>query len=120
MKIIILPSYRGIILYGMVLGQLPFVSSRCEYASSQERRRQLVAKINKGLSTSHRKALASFSPEFKHMLSRLLTADAAKRITTKELLVHPWITDKGKRLVRTNPISIVDSHWQAKVRGIIF
>lgn len=100
----------------MVLGQLPFVSSRCEYASSQERRRQLVAKINKGLSSPHRKALASFTPEFRHVLNRLLAADATKRITTKELLVHPWITDKGKRLVRTNPVKPVDSHWQAKVR----
>ncbi|XP_018567540.1 probable serine/threonine-protein kinase HSL1 [Anoplophora glabripennis] len=105
----------GIILYGMVLGHLPFVSSRCEYSSSQERRRQLVAKINKGLSSPHRRALSPFSPEFRHVLNRLLAADAAKRINTKELLVHPWITDKGKRLVRTNPIKIVDSHWQAKI-----
>ncbi|KAJ8924174.1 hypothetical protein NQ315_006965, partial [Exocentrus adspersus] len=105
----------GIILYGMILGQLPFVSSRCEYVSSQERRRQLVAKINKGLSTPHRKALAPFSPEFRHVLSRLLAAEASKRITTKELLVHPWITDKGRRMVRTNPIKVLDAHWQAKI-----
>ncbi|KAG5888176.1 hypothetical protein JTB14_018537 [Gonioctena quinquepunctata] len=37
----------GIILYGMVLGQLPFVTSRSGQVTSQERRKKLVAQINR-------------------------------------------------------------------------
>ncbi|KAJ8963574.1 hypothetical protein NQ317_016617, partial [Molorchus minor] len=105
----------GIILYGMVLGQLPFVNNRCDAATSQERRKRLVAQINRGLAAPHRRAIAGFSAEFRHLMNRLLVADSSKRITTKELLSHPWITDKGRKLVRTNPFKILDSHWQAKV-----
>ncbi|VEN62278.1 unnamed protein product [Callosobruchus maculatus] len=106
----------GIILYGMVLGQLPFVSSnKNDHLSSQERRKHLVAQINKGLSSSHRKALASFSTEFKALMSRLLVSDSSKRINAKELLIHPWITDKARRIIRANPMRSVDPFWQNKI-----
>ncbi|KAJ8963058.1 hypothetical protein NQ318_018522 [Aromia moschata] len=105
----------GIILYGMVMGQLPFVNARTDTATSQERRKRLVAQINRGLATPHRRAMAPFSAEFRHIMNRLLIADSSKRMTTKELLGHPWITDKGRKLVRTNPFKILDSHWQAKI-----
>nr|CAH7725407.1 unnamed protein product [Callosobruchus chinensis] len=106
----------GIILYGMVLGQLPFVSSnKNDHLSSQERRKHLVAQINKGLSSSHRKALATFSTEFKALMSRLLVSDSSKRINAKELLIHPWITDKARRIIRANPMRSVEPCWQNKI-----
>ncbi|CAH1113001.1 unnamed protein product [Psylliodes chrysocephalus] len=107
----------GIILYGMVLGKLPFVTSCCQQLPSQERRKQLVAQINKGLSTAHRRALSSFSPDFRTLMSRLLIADASKRINIKELMVHPWITEKGKRMIRTNPLKNLDSYEKNKLYG---
>lgn len=45
----------------MVLGELPFVSSRDTHISSQERRKYLLSQINRGLAPIHRKALAHFS-----------------------------------------------------------
>ncbi|CAG9858025.1 unnamed protein product [Phyllotreta striolata] len=100
----------GIILYGMMLGKLPFVTSCCQQLQSQEKRKQLVSKINKGLSSEHRKALSAFSPDFRGLMCRLLMADPLKRINMKELMVHPWITDKGKRMIRTNPLRTLDSY----------
>ncbi|CAG9821676.1 unnamed protein product [Phaedon cochleariae] len=105
----------GIILYGMVLGQLPFVTARGSTATSQERRKKLVAQINRGLSTHHRRALAPFSPEFRGLMSRLLVSDAAKRITVKELTAHAWITERGRRLVRSWPLKEVDANWRNKL-----
>ncbi|CAH2002247.1 unnamed protein product [Acanthoscelides obtectus] len=106
----------GIILYGMVLGQLPFVSSnKNDHLSSQERRKHLVAQINKGLASSHRKALAMFSSDFRALMSRLLVSDSSKRIGAKELLIHPWITDKARKVIRTYPMKPVDPFWQNKM-----
>ncbi|XP_057654176.1 serine/threonine-protein kinase MARK2-like [Diorhabda carinulata] len=105
----------GIILYGMVLGQLPFVTSRSTQLPSQERRKQLVEQINKGLSTSHRRALSSFTTEFRSLMSRLLVADITRRITTKELAVHPWITDRGKKIIVANPLKNLDSYEKSKI-----
>lgn len=51
----------GVILYGMVMGQLPFLTSRDSRISSQERRKYLLAQINRGLAPLHRKALAIYT-----------------------------------------------------------
>lgn len=108
--------YSGIILYGMVLGQLPFATNRDEHFSSQERRKRLVAQINKGLSSSHKRALTNFSSEFRHMMNRLLVAESSKRMKVKELIGHPWITEKGKKIIRINPIKGIDKEWSVKVK----
>lgn len=107
--------FRGIILYGMVTGQLPFVTNRSDHVSSQERRKKLVAQINKGLASSHRRVIASFSAEFRHLISKLLVPESSERLTTKGLMSHPWITEKGKKMIRTNPLKILDDRWKAKV-----
>lgn len=51
----------GVILYGMVMGHLPFVTSRDSRITSQERRKHLLSQINRGLGPNHRKVLANFS-----------------------------------------------------------
>jgi serine/threonine protein kinase len=105
----------GIIFYGMVVGQLPFVGGRKNQLSSQERRKRLVAQINKGLGASQRQAIAPLSPEFRTMLTKLLTADPTKRISTKELLVHPWITEKGRKCVQMHPLKVLNNETQKKL-----
>lgn len=102
----------------MVVGQLPFVTSRTEHIPSPERRKRLLAQINKGLATTHRKALANMSSDFRTLMSKLLITDSSKRITIKELLFHPWITEKGTKEIRINPLKRLDDHHQRKVRAI--
>lgn len=99
----------------MVLGQLPFATDRDERYSSQERRKRLVAQINKGLSATHRRSLSGFTSEFRHLMNRLLVADSSKRMTAKELLGHSWITEGGKRIVKINPMKrLLDKDWTNK------
>lgn len=105
----------GIILYGMVVGQLPFVSNKSPNISSQERRKMLVAQINKGLSGPQRKAISSFSIEFRNLMTRLLNADSKKRINIKDMIVHPWITDNGKKIVKTNPLRKLSTATYSKM-----
>lgn len=106
---------RGVILYGMVVGQLPFVTVRENNMTSQERRKKLLEQINKGIAPQHRKAMTLFSNEFKGMIGRLLVPDATKRITIKELIFHPWITEKGRKTVRSNPLKKLDRQHQGIV-----
>lgn len=106
----------------MVVGQLPFVTSRTEHIPSPERRKRLLAQINKGLATTHRKALVGMSPEFRAMIARLLVTDSTKRIAIKELLLHPWITEKGAKEIKMNPMKRLDEHHHRRVGvfGILF
>ncbi|KRT85157.1 protein kinase, partial [Oryctes borbonicus] len=105
----------GVILYGMVVGQLPFVTIRENNMTSQERRKKLLEQINKGIATQHRKAMTLFSNEFKVMIGRLLMPDAPKRITIRELIFHPWITEKGRKAVRSNPLKRLDRQHQTVI-----
>ncbi|KAG5882317.1 hypothetical protein JTB14_019339 [Gonioctena quinquepunctata] len=52
-------------------------------------------------------------------MNRLLVADATKRITVKELVVHPWITERGKRMIRTNPFKSMDPVYKDRINGEI-
>lgn len=105
----------GIILYGMVIGQLPFISNKTPNITSQERRKLLVAQINKGISVNQKKALSEFSFEFRNLINRLLSADAKKRISIKELVLHPWITENGKKMVKINPLKRVSCSLHNKI-----
>lgn len=104
----------------MVVGELPFVTSRTEHIPSAERRKRLLAQINKGLAIPHRKALANMSPDFRIMMAKLLNTDASKRITIKELLFHAWITEKGTKEIKTNPMRRLDDHHHRRVSIIYF
>ncbi|KAF2904981.1 hypothetical protein ILUMI_01192 [Ignelater luminosus] len=105
----------GVILYGMVVGQLPFVTVRDDNLSSQERRKKLLLQINKGFSIVQRKALSLVSPDFKSMIARMLITDAMKRITINELIFHTWVTDKGRKTIICNPLKPLDGDWQISI-----
>ncbi|XP_017781220.1 PREDICTED: protein kinase kin1-like, partial [Nicrophorus vespilloides] len=107
----------GVILYGMVVGQLPFISSSRDGAviTPQQRRKKLLEQINKGLSNTHKKALALFSSEFKAMMAKLLVADSSKRINITELIFHPWVTEKGRKAIRSNPLKKLDESAQMTI-----
>lgn len=97
------------------MGQLPFVTIRENNMTSQERRKKLLEQINKGIAAPHRRAMTLFSIEFKGMIGRLLVPDSTKRITIKELIFHPWITEKGRKAVRSNPLKKLDGQFQGIV-----
>jgi serine/threonine protein kinase len=52
---------RGVVLYGMVTGKLPFSIPRDDKLSPAEKRRLLLNRINRGLTRCQRKALIGLS-----------------------------------------------------------
>ena len=79
----------GVILYILLVGYPPF------YGGENDRRnRQLFAQIQAGAYEFHEDAWGEISKEAKDLVARMLTVDHAKRITSEQILAHPWIVDK--------------------------
>jgi len=87
---------RGVVLYGMTIGRLPFLCPRDEWTSSEERRRRLMIQINRGLTSIQEKAMYQTSIECRNLINRLLVPSARERITIREILDHPWILMTSK------------------------
>lgn len=69
----------GVILYALLVGRLPF---------DDENIRHLLEKVKRG-----KYVMPDDIPlGAQHLLSRMLETDVDKRITMKEILVHPWFT----------------------------
>ncbi|KAL6445230.1 hypothetical protein ACFW04_002237 [Cataglyphis niger] len=88
--------HRGVVLYGMTIGRLPFLCPRDEWTSSEERRRRLMIQINRGLTSIQEKAMYQTSIECRNLINRLLVPLARDRITIREILDHPWILASSK------------------------
>ncbi|KAF7384367.1 hypothetical protein HZH66_012617 [Vespula vulgaris] len=93
-------SSSGVVLYGMMTGRLPFLSPCDEQTSSEERRRRLMAQINRGLTALQMKNMSRMSNDCKNLINRLLTPVPHKRITIQELCHHPWIVCKLRNVSR--------------------
>lgn len=86
---------RGVVLYGMIVGRLPFLCLRNEWTSSQERRRKLMIQINRGLTSIQAKAMCQASSECRNLINHLLLPSARDRITIQEMLDHPFLASKN-------------------------
>ncbi|KAL6256371.1 hypothetical protein P5V15_012486 [Pogonomyrmex californicus] len=86
----------GVVLYGMIIGRLPFLCPRDEWTSSEERRRRLMVQINRGLTSIQERAMYQTSIECRNLINRLLVPSVRERITIREILDHPWILASSK------------------------
>lgn len=83
--------HRGVNMYAMLVGKLPFRSPR----HGTRRRQRLLEQITAGLSESHEKEMAHLSPGATDLLCKLLQPDPRKRITLDVAMQHLWITKDG-------------------------
>lgn len=108
-------SSSGVVLYGMMTGRLPFLSPCDEQTSSEERRRRLMAQINRGLTALQMKNMSRMSNDCKNLINRLLTPVPHKRITIQELCHHPWIVCKLRNVSRIASEADLDVNDQKTV-----
>ncbi|GBP85055.1 hypothetical protein EVAR_48392_1 [Eumeta japonica] len=113
---------RGVIVYGMVTGALPFTAperaGRAAGAGGDGRDRpQLRQMIARGLGRKQRAALTLVSPECNAFVSRLLEPRAEARMTVEEAACHGWLREgaAGRRL-RAQPLAPLDRHATEEVR----
>ena len=79
----------GIVLYVLVCGRVPF---------DDQNRPALHAKIKRG----HVEYPAWLSPECRHLLSRMLVTNSARRATLSEIFAHPWMNKGFDRPLSTH------------------
>jgi len=85
----------GCVLYALVLGEPPF-----QYDPRDPE--QTKAYITSAAYTVPRKS----SREFQDIISKILVVDGKKRITLKEITIHPWV--KGQSLMSSFRQSSID------------
>eukprot|EP00924_Labyrinthula_sp_SR-Ha-C_P005094 maker-scaffold_1-snap-gene-21.49-mRNA-1 protein AED:0.02 eAED:0.02 QI:0/0.66/0.5/1/1/1/4/59/576 len=75
----------GIILYILLVGYPPFF---------HENPRELFRIIRSGKFSFHQKHWSGISQLAKDLISKMLVVNVEKRITTNEILAHPWFTSE--------------------------
>ncbi|KAL0112394.1 hypothetical protein PUN28_012027 [Cardiocondyla obscurior] len=102
----------GVVLYGMIIGRLPFSCPCDEWTSLGEHRRRLMIQINKGLTSSQKKPMYQTSLECRNLINRLLAPSVRERITIGEILDHPWIlaSSKSNYYLHSEDDSIISDH----------
>jgi serine/threonine protein kinase len=74
----------GIILHGLVLGVVPFKSSK---SSNKEELKKMIIESDVKLTSEHVKISASC----KDLIRKMLCKNPTKRIPISEIMTHPWI-----------------------------
>ncbi|CAB4002810.1 hormonally up-regulated neu tumor-associated kinase-like, partial [Paramuricea clavata] len=79
----------GIILYGMLIGQLPFRNGN--YG-------KLVGLISKGLTSVHQEKMKNLNAECAVLLSNILQPESSRRYTIQNIMAHPWLCSGRNKL----------------------
>ena len=75
----------GIILYGLVIGEVPFRSKTREDLKAMIIKKQIV------IDASNEKLHSHLSGELKDLLKKMLTKKPDYRISIAEIFEHPWM-----------------------------
>lgn len=77
----------GVILYGMVCGELPF-------HSKDNKDKSIAENIIKGEYNYPQEIIKKLSKEVKDLIKKILNANPTSRITLNEICEHPWMLEK--------------------------
>mmetsp|Transcript_10805 Transcript_10805/g.37524 ORF Transcript_10805/g.37524 Transcript_10805/m.37524 type:complete len:423 (-) Transcript_10805:1325-2593(-) len=86
----------GVVLYSFVFGRTPFMADTVILMF------EAITKVPLVFPTK-----VLISDELMDLLTRILTKDAEERIKLPEIMVHPWVTDKGVQPMES-PYEILD------------
>ncbi|XP_076183315.1 serine/threonine-protein kinase Chk2 isoform X2 [Ptiloglossa arizonensis] len=79
----------GVILYACLSGSVPF--------NCQDKRVSLQDQIKRGYYTFPTSKFGHITEKAIDLIKRMLTIDPKKRITIKQVLLHPWLQDRELR-----------------------
>ncbi|KAK6105269.1 Protein kinase domain family protein [Brugia pahangi] len=75
----------GVLLFTMLSGETPFATS--ENDSPQK----ILKRVGEGKYSLNGQAWINISEQAKDLIRQLLHADPSKRLSAKQILIHPWI-----------------------------
>ncbi|XP_067928355.1 uncharacterized protein [Watersipora subatra] len=101
----------GVIMYGMLVGRLPFVPGSTEPC----KRYALLKMLNKGLVMRHKTEMGHLSVDCRTLLFQLIEPRSELRLTMLQVANHGWITREGQEPVATNEKPEIDRPLHTKV-----
>ncbi|KAL5248313.1 hypothetical protein ACHWQZ_G017483 [Mnemiopsis leidyi] len=81
----------GVNMYAMLVGKLPFRSSR----NHSNPRAKLLQQISAGLGSHQEADAAHLHPSCLNLIKGMLQPDPCKRLKLTAVMQHPWVTNKG-------------------------
>ncbi|XP_063691162.1 MAP/microtubule affinity-regulating kinase 3-like isoform X3 [Bolinopsis microptera] len=81
----------GVNMYAMLVGKLPFRSSR----NHSNPRAKLLQQISAGLGAHQEADAAHLHPSCLNLIKGMLQPDPCKRLKLTAVMQHPWVTNKG-------------------------
>lgn len=106
--------FRGVNMYAMLVGKLPFRSPR----QGTKRRQKLLEQISGGLTESHDNEMAHISKGARDLVYKLLQPDPRRRIGLDEVMFHPWVTKEGAQSLHPFKSTPPDAATQSAVRKL--
>jgi hypothetical protein len=86
---------RGVVFYGMMIGQLPFAMRNPKNTSTSERKEYFKVEVQKGLKRQKHQSLLNGTPiPFRHLLYKLMEPNPQDRYDIHMLENHPWIYEE--------------------------
>lgn len=79
---------RGIIVYGMVVGQLPFTTPYTDHG----RKQRLINQIRRGLTPRHENEMKLLSTDLRTLLRQTIEPNPLLRVSLPELMNTAWVT----------------------------
>ncbi|XP_068680841.1 serine/threonine-protein kinase par-1-like isoform X2 [Montipora foliosa] len=101
----------GVIMYGIVVGKLPFRS----FHSGCRGRNDLVDQSSRGLSCTHNKYLCHLTHQCRDLLWKLLEPRPELRLPLLDVMVHSWVTVQGTAPLVPYSEEPIDEKLQDKV-----
>ncbi|KAM3186235.1 hypothetical protein ACTXT7_004731 [Hymenolepis weldensis] len=105
-------SPSGVVLFYMLVGELPFQSPYYDH----KRRGRLLRFAQRGLTPNHINAISDFTPDCQLLLRQLLEPRAIIRIPICELCTNSWITNSGSMLFQ--PFSPCSAHFFTSIEAV--
>uniref|UniRef100_A0A0N5ALS1 Ribosomal protein S6 kinase n=1 Tax=Syphacia muris TaxID=451379 RepID=A0A0N5ALS1_9BILA len=99
----------GVLLYTMLCGETPFATGADDTAA------EILERVGEGRFTFSNPAWKDISELAKDLVQRMLHVDPVKRVSAKQILVHPWI-------VQRNSLPVGNLHYSSspiKVKSAI-
>ena len=79
---------RGIIVYGMVVGQLPFTTPYTDHG----RKQRLINQIRRGLTPRHENEMKLLSTDLRTLLRQAIEPNQLLRVSLPEIMKSAWVT----------------------------
>lgn len=99
----------GVILYTMLVGVTPFLPKDITKREEKAYRMKITSNIYQGNFDKSHEAWKKISPAAKQLIVKLLEVQEVDRFKLKNVMSHPWVTQKGMSDIEEDQDEVVET-----------